>query len=206
MDIDLSEITAILGQKNSGKSVLFEHLLAQTERFICLDPNAEHGPPGAVYPDSPRDVLRHWVNGRTRQVIREVPFTEDVLEQYCRAFGQLQECYLYIDEAHNWMGANYIPEILQHLVKWHVTHSNCGLVLAAHKAKEIHDQIWTQTDNYIIFAYGEHEDSKFRRVSIPGKERVTQMDPNSYQFLYYKDVAGAESHIRGPVPIPSHLQ
>lgn len=206
MDIDLSEITAILGQKNSGKSVLSEHILCQMDRYICIDPNGEHGPPGAVFPESPTDVLRLWMDGHTRQVVREIPFTEDVLEEYLRAFGQLQRCYLYIDEAHNWMSANYIPEVLQHLVKWHVTHSNCGLVVAAHKAKEIHDQIWTQTDNYIIFSYGEHEDSKFRQVSIPNKGLVTELDPESYQFLYYKDVAGADSEVRGPVPTPSHLR
>lgn len=206
MDIDLSEISVILGQKNSGKSVLFEHLLCQTERFICIDPNGEHGPPGAVYPESPADVLRLWMDGHTRQVIREVPFTEDVLEEYLRAFGQLRECYLFVDEAHNWMGPHHIPEVLQHLVKWHISHSNCGLVVAAHKAKEIHDQIWTQTDNYLLFAYGEHEDSKFRSVSIPDKHKVTQMDPTEYRFLFYKDVAGASSQVRGPVPIPSHLR
>jgi len=206
MDIDLSEITVLLGQKNSGKSVLFEHLLDQTERFICIDPNGEHGPPGAVFPSSPAECLRLWMDGETRQVIRAVPFDENTLDQYCRVFGQLERCYLYIDEAHNWMSANYIPEVLQHLIKWHVTHSNCGIVCAAHKAKEIHDQMFTQTDNYLIFSYGEHEDAKFARVSIPDKHIVTELDPESYQFLYYKDVAGAESEVRGPVPIPSHLK
>lgn len=206
MDIDLSEITCILGQKNSGKSVLSEHLLCQMDRFICIDPNAEHGPPGAVYPNDPIDVLRLWSEGHTRQVVREVAFTEDVLEGYLRAFGQLSEAYLYIDEAHNWMSANYIPEVLKNLVKWHISHSNCGLVVAAHKAKEIHDQIWTQTDNYVIFAYGEHEDSKFSGVSIPDKREVFDLDPSEYRFLYYKDVAGAVSTVRGPVPVPGHLK
>jgi hypothetical protein len=206
MDVDLSEISVILGQKNSGKSVLFEHLLTQTDRYICLDPNAEHGPPGAVYPETPAESLQLWMDGHTQQIIREMPFTEDELNKWCRVFGQLQRCYLYIDEAHNWMSANYIPEVLQHLIKWHVTHSNCGIVVAAHKAKEIHDQMFTQTDNYFIFSYGEHEDAKFNRVSIPDKHRVTTLDPDSYQFLYYKDVAGADSEIRGPVPIPVHLK
>jgi len=206
MDIDLSEITVILGQKPSGKSVLFEHLLAQTDRFMCIDPKAEHGPPGAVYPESPRDAIMKWSEGKTKQVIREVRFDEETLNQYLRAFGQFQEAYLYIDESHNWMSANYIPESLKHLVKWHISHSNCGLVCAAHKAKEINDQVFTQTDNYFIFAYGDHEDSKFSRASIPDKHRVTSLDPNSYQFLYYKDVAGAQSEIRGPVPIPEHLK
>jgi hypothetical protein len=205
MDIDLSEISVILGQKNSGKSVLSEHLLCQMDRFICIDPNGEHGPPGAVFPEDPVDVLRLWSEGHRRQVIREIPFTEDVLEEYLRAFGQLERVYLFIDEAHNWMGPHHIPDVLKNLVKWHISHSNCGLVVAAHKAKEIHDQIWTQTDNYFIFSYGEHEDSKFNRVSIPEKHQVTQMDPNEYRFLYYKDVAGASSEVRGPVSIPSHL-
>lgn len=206
MDIDLSEISVILGQKNSGKSVLFEHLLTQTDRYICIDPNGEHGPPEAEYPDNPGEVLDLWAQGERQQVVREMPFTEEKLSEYLRAFGQLREAYLYIDEVHNWMGPHNIPEVLQHLVKWHITHSNCGLVVAAHKAKEIHDQVFTQTDNYFIFAYGDHEDSKFRKVAIPDKHRVTEMDPESYKFLTYKDVAGAESEVRGPVPIPSHLR
>lgn len=206
MDIDLSEITVLLGQKNSGKSVLFEHLLCRTERYVCLDPNGEHGPPSAVFATSPRDVLRYWVDGETQIVVRDQPLTEEKLLDYCRVFGQLQRAYLFIDEAHNWMSANYIPDVLKDLIKWHVTHYNCGLVVAAHKAKEIHDQMWTQTDNYFIFSYGDHEDSKLAGVSIPDKHVVHELDPTSYQFLFYKDVAGADSQVRGPVPIPSHLK
>ncbi len=206
MDIDLTEISVLLGQKNSGKSVLFEHLLTQTERYVCLDPNGEHGPPGAVFAESPTEVLFNWMEGETQIIVRDMPLTEDKLVQYLRAFGQLQRAYLYIDEVHNWMSSHYIPDVLKDLIKWHVTHNNCGIVVAAHKAKEIHDQIWTQTDNFFIFSYGEHEDAKMSEVSIPDKGRVHDLDPESYQFLYYKDVAGASSQIRGPVPIPRHLK
>ncbi|WP_121822840.1 hypothetical protein [Halostella salina] len=206
MDVDLTEITVILGQKNSGKSVLFEHLLTRTERYVCLDPNGEHGPPGAVYAESPAEVLHYWMDGETQIIVRDMPLTEDKFTQYLRAFGQLQRAYLYIDEAHNWMSSHYIPDTLKDLIKWHVTHNNCALVCAAHKAKEIHDQMWTQTDNYFIFSYGEHEDAKLADVSIPNKRRVHTLDPTSYRFLYYKDVAGADSEVRGPVPIPEHLQ
>jgi len=204
-DIDLSEITAILGQKNSGKSVLFEHLLVNTGRFVCIDPQHDHGPPGAVYPESPAEVLRYWMDGETRQVIRDPPLTEEKFEEYLKAFGQLTGAYLFIDESHNYMSATQIPRLLKLLVKWHISHNNCGLVVAAHQAKEIHDKVWQQTDNYLIFSYGDHEDSKLRRVSIPGKSVVHDLDPESYQFLFYKDEAGAESEVRGPVPIPSHL-
>jgi len=206
MDIDLAEISVILGQKNSGKSVLFEYLLTQTERFVCLDPNGEHGPPGAVFAESPEEVLYYWMDGETRIVVRDMPLTEEKFTQYLQAFGQLQDAYLYIDEAHNWMSHSYIPDVLKDLIKWHVTHNNCGIVAAAHKAKEIHDQMWTQTDNYFIFSYGEHEDAKLADVSIPDKHRVHTLDPKSYQFLYYKDVAGADSAVRGPVPVPAHLR
>lgn len=205
-DIDLSEISVLLGQKNSGKSVLFEYLLTQCDRYICLDPNGEHGPPGAVYPESPVDCLRLWMDGETKQVIRDMPLTEDKLVQYLRAFGQLQRCYLFIDEVHNWMNFNYIPEDLRQLIKWHVTHNNCGIVAAAHKAKDIEGTMWSQVDNYFIFSYGEDRDSKIREVSIPDKHLIFALDPESYQFLFFKDVAGSSAEVRGPVPIPGHLK
>jgi len=204
MNIDLTEITVILGQKNSGKSVLTEHLLTQMDRYLGLDPNHEHGPPDSIAVSTPAESLREWVNGNTRQVVRDGPLTEEKAEQYMRVFGQLQDAYLVIDEAHNYMGPHRCPEILEDMARWYVSHSNGGLVLGAHKAKDIHDAIWQQVDNYFIFSYGDHEDAKLSSVSIPDKHRVHSLDPASYQFLSYKDVAGADSEIRGPVPVPSH--
>jgi GTP-binding protein EngB required for normal cell division len=203
--IDLTEISVVLGQKNSGKSVLIEHLLTRMRRYVVLDPNHEHGPPKAAIAHSPAELLSLWMTGETRIVVRDAPLSEEKAEEYMRAFGQLQRAYLVIDEAHNYMSYSYIPDTLKHLVKWHVTHNNCGIVLGAHKAKEIHDQIWTQTDNYMIFSYGEHEDSKLAEASIPSKRQVHDLDPDAYQFLWYKDVSGAESEVRGPVPVPEHL-
>lgn len=205
MRIDLTEITVVLGQKNSGKSVLLEHLLTQTERFLMIDPNHEHGPPGSVVVRSPADVLREWMNGNTRQVVRDAPLTTEKAVQYMRAFGQLRGAYLFIDEAHNYMSAHSVPQELKDIAKWHLTHNNCGLVLGAHQAKEINDALWSHVDNYVIFSYGDHEDAKLAGASIPGKHQVHGIDPESYKFLWYKDVSGAESHIRGPVPVPGHL-
>ncbi len=205
MNIDLTEISVVLGQKNSGKSVLIEHLLCRTERFLCLDPNHEHGPPGSVVVTSPADVLREWMDGNFRQVVRDAPLTTEKMREYLKAFGQLQGAYLYIDEAHNYMGYSHVPDELKDIAKWHLTHNNCGLVLGVHQAKEVHDSLWSHVDNYVIFSYGDHEDSKLAGASIPGKHRVHEIDPNSYQFLYYKDVSGASSEIRGPVPVPEHL-
>jgi len=205
MNIDLTEITVVLGQKNSGKSVLTEHLLTQMDRYIVIDPNHEHGPPGSIAISTPAEGLREWVNGNTRQVVRDGPLTEEKAEQYMRVFGQLQNAYLVIDEAHNYMSAHHVPGVLKHLAKWHLTHNNCGLVLGAHQAKEINDALWSHVDNYLIFSYGDHEDSKLRGASIPNKHRVHELDPDAYEFLWYKDVTGAESKVRGPVPIPAHL-
>jgi len=205
MNIDLAEISVVLGKKNSGKSVLMEHLLTQTERFMCLDPNHEHGPPGSVVVTSPGAVLTEWMKGNTRQVVRDAPLTEEKAEQYMRAFGQLKEAYLYIDEAHNYMSYSHVPQVLKDLAKWHLTHNNCGLVLGAHQAKEINDALWNHVDNYMIFSYGDHEDAKLAGASIPNKHQVHSIDPQSYQFLWYKDVSGATSKVRGPVPIPAHL-
>jgi len=206
MDIDLTEITVILGQKDSGKSVLIEYLLTQTERFVCLDPNHEHGPPGSVVVTSPAEVLREWLAGNTRQVVRDAPLNEEKAEQYMRAFGQLRDAYLVIDEAHNYMSHRSVPQVLKDIAKWHLTHNNCGLLLGAHQAKEINDSLWSHVDNYLIFSYGDHEDAKLAGASIPGKSQVHGIDPDSYQFLTYENVSGASSSISGPVPVPTHLK
>lgn len=205
MNVDLTEITVVLGQKNSGKSVLVEHLLSQMNRYLVLDPNHEHGPPGSSVARSPADVLRLWIRGHTRVVVRDAPLTEDKAEDYMRAFGQLKNAYLVIDEAHNYMSAHHVPGTLKHLAKWHLTHNNCGLVLGAHQAKEIHDSLWSHVDNYMIFSYGDHEDAKLAGASIPAKHRVHELDPEGYRFLAYKDVTGAEAEVSGPVPVPEHL-
>lgn len=205
MRIDLTEISVVLGQKNSGKSVLMEHLLTQMDRYLVIDPNHEHGPPGSRVVSSPAEVLRAWVEGDTRLVVRDAPLTTEKAEQYMRAFGQLQNAYLVIDEAHNYMNAHSVPEVLKQIAKWHVTHNNCGLLLGAHQAKEINDALWNHVDNYMIFAYGDHEDSKLKGLSMPNKHLVHELDPESYQFVFYRDVSGATASARGPVPIPRHL-
>jgi hypothetical protein len=205
MEINLTEISVVMGQKNSGKSVLFEHLLSQTDRFLCLDPNHEHGPPGSVAVSSPAEVLREWMKGNTRQVVRDGALTEEKAEQYMRAFGQLQGAYLYIDEAHNYMSAHSVPDVLKDIAKWHLTHNNCGLVLGVHQAKEVNDALWSHVDNYVVFSYGDHEDAKLAGASIPNKDVVHQLDHGEYRFLWYKDVSGADSEVRGPVPLPDHL-
>lgn len=206
MEIDLCEAVGIAGKKNSGKSVLIEYLLCQMERFICLDPKNEHGPPDCVFASSVKEALRLWyVEGETKIVIRDAPLTTDKMIEYVRLFGQLTGCWLVIDEAHNYMGSTHIPDPLKDVVKWHITHNNCGVVVGVHQIKEIHDRLFSQIDHWFMFAYGDHEDSKFSKLSIPGKRKVHDLDPDAYRFLYYEDVAGAESQICGPVPVPSHL-
>jgi anti-anti-sigma regulatory factor len=205
MQIDLTEITGIYGKKNSGKSVLFEHLLTQTERYLCLDPNHEHGPPGSVAVSSPAEVLTEWLRGNTRQVVRDAPLTEDKLVNYCRAFGQLKGAYLYIDEVHNYMDAHNCPDVLEDLSKWHATHNNCGIVLASQQAKSINDAIFQHMDTHFIFHYGSHEDSKLRELGPETVQKVRNLDFNSYQFVYFHDVTGGEPAVAGPVDIPDHL-
>jgi hypothetical protein len=131
--------------------------------------------------------------------------TDDKLVQYLRAFGQLRDAYLVIDEAHNFMSAHSAPDELVEIAKWHCTHNDCGLVLGFHQAKECYDKIFTHADRYFIFSYGQHLDSKLKSSNIPDVDRVTRIDPDSYRFLYYEDVVGAEGSVRGPVPLPDHL-
>lgn len=110
-----------------------------------------------------------------------------------------------IDEAHNYMNAHSVPEVLKQIAKWHVTHNNCGLLLGAHQAKEINDALWNHVDNYMIFAYGDQEDSELKGLSMPNKHLVHELDPENYQFVFYRDVSGATASARGAVPIPRHL-
>lgn len=205
MRIDLGEVTAVCGKKDSGKSVFTEYLLTKMRRFIMLDPMAEHGPPGAVFPESPREVLEYWKAGHQRQVIRDPPLTTDKAMNYVRAAGQLKDHYLIIDEAHDYMTFSSVPEPLKLYAKHHVSHANSGLILNTHQFKNWHDSVFNQIDNYVIFHYGGHEDSKYGDIEIPNKHLIRQIDPTSYQFLFYRDEVGAEASICGPVPLPSHL-
>lgn len=205
MQIDLTEITGIYGKKNSGKSVLFEHLLTQTERYVCLDPNHEHGPPGSVAVTSPADVLRQWVQGNTRQVVRDAPLTKEKAAQYARAFGQLKDAFLYVDEIHNYMSEHSCPQVFEDLAAWHVTHNNCGMVIASQQAKSVHDALFQHIDTHFIFHYGSHEDAKLRTLGPETVRKVQNLDFSSYQFVYYHDVTGGEPQVAGPVPVPDHL-
>ncbi|WP_158055973.1 hypothetical protein [Halorussus halophilus] len=207
MNIDIGEVTAVIGQKNSGKSVLTEYLLTQMDRFIALDPNYEHGPPGASAVKSPEGVWRHWMEGDQRLVARDSrgALTEERMDEWVRAVCQLQEAYLLLDEMHNYTKATYCPTVLKKLVKYVVSHQNIGFVFGVHLASDIPSDIWSQIDNFIIFSYGDKWDSKMQDASIPDKRVVQELDPSSYQFLTYKDQLGGESKVRGPVPIPDHL-
>lgn len=210
MNIDYGEVTAIIGQKNSGKSVLTEYLLTQMDRFVCIDPNSEHGPPGAVAAESPEDVWRNWMDGDTRQVVRDRrgAMTGSRMEEYVRAVGQLQEAYLFLDEMHNYTSANSCPDPIKKLASYTVSHQNIGFVFAVHMAKDIPNKVWSQIDNYIIFSYGDSWDHKMQEASIPGKHKVREggeVTPESYEFLTYKRGLGNDSEVRGPVPVPDHL-
>lgn len=207
LNIDYGEITAVIGQKNSGKSVLMESLFCNMDRYVLVDPNYEHGPPGAVAVEGYRDVWRNWMEGNTRQVVRDRrgAITEERLPEYVRAVGQLQECYLGIDELHNYTNASYCPDALKKLVKYVVSHQNVGFVFGVHMAKDIPSEMWSQIDNFVIFSYGDKWDAKMQEASIPEKHKVRELDPDSYQFLTYKNQLGGKSEVRGPVPIPDHL-
>jgi len=210
VNIDYGEVTAIIGQKNSGKSVLTEYLLTQMDRFVCIDPNSEHGPPGAVAVESYDDVWRSWMDGDTRQVVRDRrgAITEERMEEYVRAVGQLQRGYLFLDEMHNYTSASYCPDPIKKLASYTVSHQNIGFVFAVHMAKDIPNKVWSQIDNYIIFSYGDSWDRKMREASIPGKEKVKEggaVKADSYQFLTYENKLGGTSEVRGPVPVPDHL-
>ena len=231
MNINHGEVTAVIGQKNSGKSVLSEGLLTEMGRFVCIDPNSEHGPPGAVAVESYDDVWRRWMNGETRQVVRDRrgALNEERMPEYVRAVGQLQDAYLFLDEAHNYMNSGKCPDCIRKLAKYAVSHQNIWFVFGVHLASDIPSELWSQIDNFVIFAYGDKWDNKMQKASIPCKKVVqdgyrrskaeelsekhgipesvlrTGLDPNSYQFLAYKDELGNSPAVRGPVPIPDHL-
>jgi len=203
--IDLTEVTGIYGKKNSGKSILVEHLLTQTPRFVAIDPNHEHGPPGSTAVTSPVELLREWAAGNTRLVVRDPPLKDEKFVQYLRAFGQLKDAYLYVDEAHNFMSPHNAPQEIVDIAKWHVTHNNCGLVLGVQQAKSIYDAVYQHIDTHISFHYGRHEDAKLSELGPHVVEAIRGLDYGSYQFVYFRDVTGGEPEIRGPVPVPDHL-
>lgn len=231
MNIDIGEVTAIIGQKNSGKSVLSELLLTEMGRFLCIDPNSEHGPPGASAVERPRDVLTNWMQGDTRQVVRDRrgALTEERMADWVKTAAQLQDMYLYLDEGHNYMGANSCPDVIRKLAKHVVSHQNVGFIFGVHMAGDIPSDLWSQVDNFIFFSYGDSWDNKMKKVSIPCKKVIKDgypakkaeslsekhgipedilrngLDPESYQFLTYKDQLGYSPSVRGPVPIPDHL-
>jgi hypothetical protein len=205
MKIDLSEITAVYGKKNSGKSVLIEHLLVQMPRFVAIDPNHEHGPPGSVAVTSPVELLKRWVQGETRIVVRDAPMSDGKFREYLRAFGQLKNAFLVVDEAHNFMSEHDAPPELVDVAKWHCTHNNCGLVVGSQQAKSVNDAVFQHVDTHISFFYGSHEDAKLRKLGSPFTRRVRQLSPEEYCFVNLYDVTGGEPEIRGPVPIPEHL-
>lgn len=205
--INHGEVTAVIGQKNSGKSVLMEHLFCEMNRFVLADPNSEHGPPSAVAVRSWRDVWQRWMDGQTQQVIRDHrgALREDRLTEYLRAVGQLQDLYLGIDECHNYMDHRSGPGELKDFAKYAVSHQNIGLVFGVHMASDIPSWLWNQIDNFIIFAYGNKWDSKIAGSDLPDKGKIKRLDPSSFQFYCYEEGVGNSATVRGPVPIPDHL-
>lgn len=230
LDIDHGEVTAVIGQKHSGKSVLMERLFCEMDRFVLLDPNHEHGPPDSAAVERYQDVWTHWMDGQTQQVVRDRrgALINDRMEEWVRAAAQLQDCYLGIDEAHKFMNANSCPDVLRTLVKHVVSHQNVGFIFGVHMAKDIPSDVWSQIDNFVIFSYGDKWDAKMQDTSIPYKKVVKDgygasaagmadettipepelrdgLDPKSYRFLTYKDGLDGTSTVEGPVPIPAHL-
>lgn len=197
MRIKFGEVTAVIGQKESGKSVLMESLLTETSRYIAADPNSEHGPPNAVAVRSFRDVWQHWMDGNTQQVIRDRrgALREDRLVEYLRAVGQLQELFLFIDELHNYTDQYGGPDELKTLAKYGVSHQNIGLVFGVHMASDIPSWLWNQIDNFIIFSYGSKWDSKIDNADLPQKAKIKSLDPESYQFYCYEQGVGNTAEV-----------
>jgi len=207
LSINHGEVTAVIGQKDSGKSVLIEHLFCNMDRYLLCDPNSEHGPPDATPVRSYRDVWSNWMDGHTRQVVRDHrgALREDRLVEYLRAAGQLQDLYTGIDECHNYMDQHGGPDELKTFIKYVVSHQNIGFVFGVHMASDIPSWLWNQIDNFIIFSYGNKWDSKISNADLPEKGKIKDLHPSSFQFYIYKEGVGNSAEIRGPVPIPDHL-
>lgn len=208
MSIDLGEVTVLLGQRDSGKSVLLEHLMSQMGRYVTIDHLYNHAPPNSTDVTDFAGFVRAWQSGQTRINIRD-PSIKDTerFDDWMRLLGQIENYYLIIDEVHKWTNANYCPPVFSDIVQTHTSHGNVGLITSCRQAKSLPTEIWAEANNYAIFHYGSYEDSKIRDLEIGSehKQKIHEIDPHSHKFLFHRNRTGYEPRIMGPVPLPNHL-
>lgn len=204
---NLGEVSIALGQKNSGKSVLLEYLATKMDRYLIIDPYNDHNPPNSVTVRSGREILLAWAKGHTELVLRGNPIIEE--EQFIeaiKAFGQLKNVHLIIDEVDTWTNANYCPEELKYWAQFQVSHKNSSLFVASRQATPIPSDIWTQVDNYFIYFYGAYEDAKIKQLPLSDeyKQQIRQLE--GHQFVYWRDIMGSKPQIADPIPLPKHMK
>lgn len=203
----LGDVSIVLGQKDSGKSVLLEHLLMGMESYVIIDPLDDHYPPGSLDIYSPAELREALKRGQSKCVIKEPFDDEERLTEYLQVAAHYERLHLIIDEANLFMNAHACPDILEKWAQFQVSHSDCAMILAARQAKHIHDAVYSQADNYYVFYYGSHEDSKFQSLPISRehKDQIQELDP--FHFLYKRNSARFNKpYVNDPVPLPDHMQ
>jgi len=206
--IDLSEITLVVGQKNSGKSVLLSHIMGQMSQYICLDPLFDHNLPDATPVTSVEDAKQEWKKGNRKLITRVPRLREEKAMEFVEFVSHLENTFLIIDESNMYMSSHSIPQELSDFAQFYVSHKNNGLILACRQLKDINTDVITQVDNTIMFSYSSWKDSKFKDIDIPPESKdkiVNDVDPESHRYLFVKHRAGFDPEIREPVPLPDYM-
>ncbi len=204
INIDLGEITTVLGQRNSGKSVLLRYLMYQMQSFVNIDPLQEHYLDSAISVQTPQEFKNAIENGRVKIHIHDLEcLKEDGLNKYLGLFGQLRNTFLIMDEIQKHTNANYCPESLSEIIQIHTSHNNCGLVVATRQAKFLPTELWIETNNYMIYYYGKSRDAKIKQLPVADeyKDKIHTLDPTQHEFLYITDETNKQPVVMDAVPL-----
>jgi len=198
MDIEKDHIVSVLGQRNSGKSVLLDFLMFQMTSFINLDLLGEHKIKGAVVVHTPKQLVSALNQGYNKIHVHDPNLIDEgTLNEYLGIHGQLKNTFLVIDEIQKWTNANYCPSKLSDFVQVHSSHMNCGVIVATRQATPIPREIWSETNHYCIFHYGRSRDAKIEKLPVDDntKKIIHNLDPESYRFLHLSDETSSDPEV-----------
>lgn len=177
-----SEITLVIGRKESGKSTLIKRGLARVRHFVVWDVKGEYadpqvGVPGARLWTSMRAWREHLLAGGT--IEREVfHCPERVFAPWCRWIAQTSNLLVVIEELSRYCVGQRPPPHLADLFE-RSRHIPIDLVCTTAKPTRVFSDLRSQVDAAIVARMSEPNDIAYLTewLGEPAVTRIRNLEP-----------------------------
>lgn len=189
MNVDMSKHTAIIGETQSGKTLLGNHLFNRTGGlFIDIEDLGDIKADRVLSRRNSPEIFRNAIKKFNKVKYVPSPKTEVSSKELMWIWNTLRtmnkNIYLYVDEIQNWGGAmkNTCDIFAIRGLKYGI-----HLVSISQRPAYVSKTIATQTKTFIFFDIGDFEKMYFLKYNIPYDEiRNKLVKKGLYYFVVYE--------------------